>query len=89
MKRIAPDKWRHFFAGIALGALLQGILWYVFPAHPVAVTMTVFVLVAAISYGFELFSLLSGRGHHDLLDAVATIIGGMLGIGTVLVCMAV
>jgi glycopeptide antibiotics resistance protein len=89
MKRIAPDKWRHFFAGIALGALLQGGLWYLFPAHPVAVTLAVLALVAAISYGFELFSLLTGRGYHDLLDAVASMIGGVLGMGAVLVWMAV
>jgi uncharacterized membrane protein YfcA len=81
VKRIAPDKWRHFFVGIAMGAVLQAFLLFLLPAHPVLGTLITFLLVIAISYGFELTSKLTRRGHYDLMDAVASIIGGMLGMG--------
>lgn len=84
IKRIAPDKWRHFFAGIALGAVLQAFLLFIIPATPILAIVVALVLVIAISYGFELISKLTRRGHYDLMDAVATIIGGLLGMGLVL-----
>jgi hypothetical protein len=38
---------------------------------------------AAIGYGFELFSKITGKGHYDFMDAVATVIGALPGIGIV------
>ena len=43
-----------------------------------------FILVVAISYGFELFSLVTKKGHYDILDAVAGLMGGVIGIGMIL-----
>lgn len=83
-KRIAPDKWRHFFAGIVMGLVLQALGWWLLPMNIVAATIIAFVLVIAVSYGFELFSKLTGHGYHEIMDAVASIIGGVLGMGIIL-----
>lgn len=80
MKKIAPDKWRHFFVGIAMGAVLQAFLLFLLPAHPFLATLVAFVLVLFISYGFELASKLTRRGIYDVMDAVASVIGGVIGM---------
>lgn len=84
LKRIAPDKWRHFFAGIIMGAFLQASVWWLWPARPGLMALAVFIIVVVVSYGFELFSKVTGKGHYDFIDAVATIIGGVIGMATVL-----
>lgn len=78
--KIAPDKWRHFWVGILMGAVLQSAAWFVLPGRPVGGILIVLAIVVLISYGFELFSLISGRGHHDIKDAIASIIGGVVGM---------
>ena len=40
-----------------------------------------FIIVVCVSFGFEIFSLISGLGRYDIWDAVATIIGGTVGLG--------
>jgi hypothetical protein len=80
-KKIAPDKWRHFYTGIPMGAVLQGLGWWLFPDNLFLVTLIVFLAVCAISYGFELFSKITGMGIYDFMDAVASAIGGVVGIG--------
>lgn len=80
LNKIAPDKWRHFVVGILMGAVLQSAAWFVLPERPVGGILIVFSIIVLISYGFELFSLISGRGHHDIMDAVASIIGGVVGM---------
>ena len=45
--------------------------------------------VIAISYGFELFSKITGFGIYDFMDAVASVIGGVIGIGVVLIIVLV
>jgi hypothetical protein len=79
MKRIAPDKWKHFWVGIAMGFVLQTFFIYVIadPFWSVGITIAIVVIIA---YGFELFSKITGKGHHEILDAVATIIGGIIGM---------
>ena len=84
LKRIAPDKWRHFWVGLALGLLLEALLWYWLTTHLLAATIFALLAVIAISYGFELFSLLTGKGHYDFMDAVASTIGGAIGISMIL-----
>lgn len=79
MGRIAPDKWKHFYTGIPLGAILYGVGMY-FLHRNVLVAALSAVAVAAIAYGFELFSLITGWGHYDVMDAVASFIGGAVGI---------
>ena len=83
MMKIAPDKWKHFYAGIILGAFLQAVFMFLFDAGILASLLIVFLIVVAISYGFELFSKVTGMGHHDVMDAIASIIGGILCMGLV------
>ena len=80
-KKIAPDKWRHFYTGIPMGAVLQGLGWRLFPDNLLWVTIAAFLAVCAISYGFELFSKITGMGIYDFMDAVWSAFGGVLGIG--------
>jgi hypothetical protein len=79
--KIAPDKWKHFYVGIAMGLVLQGCASFFLQEKLLLATVTAFVLVLVISYGFELFSKLTGFGHYDFMDAVASVIGGVLGMG--------
>ena len=87
LKKIAPDKWKHFFVGIPLGILLEFIFVYFFPLHLLYATATSFIILLAGCYAFELFSLITGKGHYELLDVLAGVIGGVIGIGAVLLAM--
>ena len=82
--KIAPDKWKHFYVGIVMGLVLQGFAGFLLKDHLLLAVGIAFFLVLAISYGFELFSKLSGMGHYDVIDAVAGVIGGVLGMGLML-----
>lgn len=84
MKKIEQDKWKHFWVGIPLGVLLQVICFYSF-AYPHTAIIIAVILLILICYGFELFSLITKLGHHDLIDAVAGIVGGAVGIAVVLI----
>ena len=79
-KKIGRDKWKHFFVGIVMGIVLQSVGWFLFPKQPVWATVMAFILVIIISYGFELYSKYTGRGHYEVNDAVASAIGGVLGM---------
>lgn len=79
--KIAPDKWKHFYVGIGMGAVLQVFFTFLLDAHfGLSIALALFFSIA-ISYGFELFSKLTGRGHYEVMDAVAAVIGAVLGIG--------
>jgi hypothetical protein len=78
--KIAPDKWKHFFVGILLGVALQTFTWHLMPQHYVISAIITFILLIAICYGFELFSLITKKGHYEILDAIAGIIGGVIGM---------
>lgn len=82
-KKIAPDKWKHFYVGILMGAALQGLGIWILGNHPVISTSLVLLIVIIISYGFELFSKITGMGRYDVMDAVASVIGGVAGMGIV------
>jgi hypothetical protein len=82
-KKIAPDKWKHFYVGIMMGAALQGLGIWILGHHPVISTSLVLLIVIIISYGFELFSKITGMGRYDFMDAVASVIGGVAGMGVV------
>ena len=85
INQIAPDKWRHFFAGIILGVVLQSAGWWLLPGRLQIATFIVFIIVLIVSYGFELFSKITGKGRYDFMDAVASVIGGVIGFGIVLI----
>lgn len=61
-----------------MGLVLQAVAWYLYPA---LMYLLAFVAVCAISYGFELISLISGKGHYEIKDAIASVIGGVVGMG--------
>ncbi|HYE53631.1 MAG TPA: hypothetical protein VD996_02270 [Chitinophagaceae bacterium] len=82
--RIAPDKWKHFYAGIFMGLVLQGAGWWLLPEQVLLASVLAFVVVVAVSYGFELFSKITGIGHYDFMDAVASAIGGVVGMAVIL-----
>jgi glycopeptide antibiotics resistance protein len=82
--KIARDKWKHFFVGLAMGIVLQASMRFLFPERLILETVVAFMLVIIISYGFELFSKFTGKGHYDIYDAVAGTIGGILGMVIIL-----
>lgn len=83
--KIGRDKWKHFFVGVPMGIVLQAFLWFLFPNQPVLEAVIAFILVVAIGYGFELYSKFTGKGHYEINDAVASTIGGVIGMGIVLI----
>ena len=83
-KKIGPDKWKHFFVGIPMGIVLQAFSWFLFPRQIVLQTIIAFILAIAITYGFELYSKFTGKGHYEINDAVAGTIGGILGMSLIL-----
>ena len=83
-KKIQPDKWRHFYVGILMGVVLQFISWKMFTHNAVLSIGIALLVVVAISYGFELFSKITGMGRYDIMDAVASITGGVIGLALVL-----
>ena len=82
--KIAPDKWKHFFAGILMGTVLQAAGWWLLPAQAIIVSIVAFIIIIMVSYGFELYSKITGHGHYEVMDAVASVIGGLLGMGIIL-----
>ena len=85
IKKPAPDKWKHFFVGIAMGVVLQSFASFLLRDHLLIATAIAFILVLVISYGFELFSKTTGLGIYDIIDAVASAVGGVLGMAVVLI----
>ena len=78
--KIARDKWRHFYVGIVMGLILQLPALIFRPISWIWASMIVLFLVVAASYGFELISLVTGKGYYDLVDAIAGVIGGIIGM---------
>ena len=84
MIKIAPDKKKHFWVGMLMGAIFRIFTLYLFPQHYILSIVITFILIVAVSYGFELFSLITKRGHYEIMDAVAGTIGGVIGMGIIL-----
>ena len=82
--RIAPDKWKHFFVGIIMGAVLQAFFSFLLDVHVGLSVLTALLFSIVIGYGFELFSKFTGKGHYDVMDAVAAVNGAVIGIAAVL-----
>jgi hypothetical protein len=81
MKKITPDKWKYFYVCIALGAPVYGLAIILLRQQPVTAFLVSAAIIIAICYGFELFSLLTGKGHYEFKDALAGIVGGAIGVG--------
>ena len=82
-RRIEPDKWRHFYVGIGMGVVLQLFFDFLLPSNKGLAIGLAVLITAVVSYGFELFSKITGKGTYDMGDAWAGLIGGLLGIGIV------
>jgi hypothetical protein len=80
MKKIAPDKWKHFYVGIIVGLVIEAFAFWLLRDHLILATILTLIVVIAVCYGFELLSLITGKGHYDFFDAVAGTIGGSIGI---------
>ena len=78
--KVAPDKLKHFLVGIPLGLFLQIFAVFFLPGDMAWAYIICFLVLVAICYGFELLSIISGKGHADNLDAIAGIVGGAIGI---------
>ena len=78
--KLDGDNWVCFYAGATMAILLcsAGILMNI---NLKLVFIFAFIIVVCVSFGFEIFSLISGLGRYDIWDAVATIIGGTVGLG--------
>ncbi len=73
-----------------MGSILQIVAEYIAPGRMVVSGILALVAVIGISYGFELFSRITGKGHHEIKDAVASILGGIIGIAvTITILMTV
>lgn len=82
--KIAPDKWKHFFVGIVMGGVLQTFFSRLLDVHAGLSILLALFFSIAVAYGFELFSKFTGRGQYDVMDAVAGVIGALLGITSIL-----
>jgi VanZ family protein len=89
MQKIAPDKWKHFYVGIVMGIVFQAFMWWLLKDHHILATVIAFAIVVFISYGFELFSKFTGKGHYELMDAIAAMIGGVIGMLVTLLIQSV
>ena len=83
IKKIAPDKWKHFFVGILMGLVLQAMGYALLAGHAYWASTISLGIVICISYGWELLSKITGKGHYEIMDAVASVIGGLLGMGAI------
>jgi len=82
--KIAPDKKKHFFVGIVIGLAMEAFFSTILPTHLTLTVVIALTVSFAGAYGFELYSKFTGRGHYELMDAVAALIGAVPGIGIVL-----
>jgi VanZ family protein len=78
--KIAPDKRKHFLVGIVMGAVLQIFFSFLLSQHFWYAILLSVLMSFAIAYGFELYSKFTGRGHYEVMDAIAALIGAIAGI---------
>ena len=84
MIKLAPDKKKHFWVGMPMGAIFHILVIFFIPQSFWLSILITFILIVALCYGFELFSLITKLGHHEVMDAIAGIIGGIIGMGVIL-----
>jgi len=84
MIKLAPDKKKHFWVGMLMGAIFHILVIFFLPQNFWLSILIKFILIVALCYGFELFSLITKLGHYEVMDAIAGIIGGVIGMGVIL-----
>ncbi len=71
--------------GVGMGLLFEFLLLHWLPGYFGIGSVIVFVVIGIISYGFELASLIFKKGHYDVMDAVAGILGGAVGMVVIII----
>jgi len=84
MIKLAQDKKKHFWVGMLMGAIFHILVIFFLPQNFWLSILITFILIVALCYGFELFSLITKLGHYEVMDAIAGIIGGVIGMGVIL-----
>ncbi len=79
-KRWERDKWKHFFVGIPLGVILQFTAMHFFSDNISLASFLALVALSGICYAFEVVSRVTGKGHYEIMDAIAGILGGVIGM---------
>ena len=82
-RRVERDKWKHFLVGIGMGLFLQFFFLYILNFSLFFASSLSLLVAIAISFGFEFYSLITGKGHYEIMDAVASVLGGAVGIAIV------
>ncbi len=78
--KIQQDKVKHIIVGCVMGVVLPfGGAW-LFPDYPITYMAISFGIIVQIGFGFELFSLITGKGHPEIMDGIATVAGGIIGL---------
>lgn len=75
--KIGYDKWKHFYVGMLMAIFFQIIMQFHFRVDFWQALGINMLFVNAIGFGFELFSKITGWGHAELNDALATLLGGV------------
>ena len=70
-----------------MGVVLQMLARWIYNPPMIYAILLALGGVVVISYGFEFFSKITGIGVYDFMDAVASVIGGIIGMGLVLVSL--
>jgi len=83
MIKLAPDKKKHFWVGMLMGAIFHILVIFFIPQNFWLSILITFTLIVALCYGFEFFSLITKLGHYEVMDAVVGIIGGAIGMGVI------
>ncbi len=68
-----------------MGIALQGFIFFLLNDHMLLAVILAFLIVLAIIYVFELVSKITGKVHYDVMDAVASAVGGITGMCMVIV----
>lgn len=85
MRKPGYDKWKHFYVGMLLGIFFQIVLQFHLNVSFWQALGINMLLVNGIGFGFELFSKITGWGHAELNDALATLLGGIA--SAIVICM--
>ena len=84
LNKLKADKWKHFAVGVVMGLALEAMLLWLLPSWIIGGSIIVFIIIAVVSYAFEVLSLIIKKGHYDIWDAIAGAVGGIAGMAIIL-----
>ena len=80
LKNIPQDKKKHIKAGAQIAILFTWIGYFFWPHQWIFVAGLSLGITFLAGFGFELFSYVTGIGHAELMDAIVTGLGGVVGM---------